>query len=245
MDILQAVILGIIQGITEWLPISSSGHLALAQNFLGIAPPLFFDVLLHFGTILVILAVFRREILYTARNPQKLILVLLAVIPIIITGAIFRDQIASLFAKPLLVAILLITNGGILILTQLFRHQTSSINIRKAFVMGLFQALAILPGISRSGATISAALFQGVRRAEAVCFSFIIAIIPIIGATVFEFSMLRTVVNPWPFIIGTIVSMILGYFSLKWLITLVKKQQLHIFGYYCIALGLVVLIVMR
>lgn len=262
MNLVQAIILGIIQGITEWLPISSSGHLVITQKLFGLEVPLVFDVILHFGTLLVIIVVFRKDILQIInallKTPTMKLdeikqdanilmawFILIGSIPIALAGYFLRDFIEKAFNSFLVVGIALIITGGLLWLSK-YKEKKKTINQMKwydALFIGVFQAFALLPGISRSGSTISAALFRKVERETAARYSFLLVIPAIVGATLFEMPALfdGTITNYFPLIVGTLVTIIVGYFSLKWLLKVIKKGKFHYFAIYCWIVGFLVL----
>ena len=243
MDTFQAAILGLLQGITEWLPISSSGHLVLAQTLFNIEPPLFFDVLLHFGSLLVIIGVFRKELFHVIKNRAMFTNIMIASLPILVVGFFFHDQIVNVFTNSKLVALFLIINGAILFSTEFFKKRKQDININNSLFIGIFQALAILPGISRSGMTLSAAMFSGIKKEQLISFSFLIAIIPIFAASTWELTRITIYYDITPFLVGFIVSVITSFFCLKWLINIIKKGKLSWFSTYCVALGLFFLLI--
>lgn len=248
MEIWKAVILGIIQGITEWLPISSSGHLVLGEKVLGLEVPIIYDIILHIASLLVVLLVFWRPITQLVigllkgerRHYMYLLYIVIATIPIALIGVFFNDLIKSIFKSLYTVGGSLIFTGFILLLTK-GRKGNKDIDTRSSAGIGLMQALAILPGISRSGMTISAGLLMGRRREEVARFSFIIFIPAILGALVFEAREMTAISQPIPLIVGFIVTFVIGYASLKLLLRIIRNDKFYLFGYYCLLLGLVVL----
>ena len=246
MQILESLFLGVLQGLTEWLPISSSGHLVITQEYLNIQAPLFFDILLHLATILVILIFFRKEILqifkefpnYKSSHGKLGWYIIIATIPIALVGYLFNNQISSLFTNTKAVGISLLITGLLLILTK-FSQGKKEISLKDSIIIGLSQALAIIPGISRSGATISTGLLLGLDKKQLIIFSFLLVIPAIIGATILEF-------NPSSFeityIYGFIASFIIGYITLKLLTILIEKNYFHYFAYYCWLVGILLLI---
>ena len=186
MQILESLFLGVLQGLTEWLPISSSGHLVIAQEYLNIQAPLFFDILLHLATILVILIFFRKEILqifkefpnYKSSHGKLGWYIIIATIPIALVGYLFNNQISSLFTNTKAVGISLLITGLLLILTK-FSQGKKEISLKDSIIIGLSQALAIIPGISRSGATISTGLLLGLDKKQLITFSFLVTETPL------------------------------------------------------------------
>ncbi|MFC1696822.1 undecaprenyl-diphosphate phosphatase [Nanoarchaeota archaeon] len=266
INIIQAIFLAIIQGITEWLPISSSGHLAIVEHFLNITAKdlVFFNVMLHFGTVLVIILVFRKEIINllkslfsksrdktTIEYKKMFYLLILASIPIALIGFFFYDFFENAFSNMILVAIALIITGLILYSSKLTlkSQKKKSITILDSIFIGIAQALAVMPGISRSGATISTALIRNIDRQKAATFSFLLAIPAILGATAFQLykgiQENQILINQTLgiTIIGVLVSFMVGYISLTWLLKIIKQGNFHYFSYYCWVIGLLILII--
>jgi undecaprenyl-diphosphatase len=252
LTLFQAIILGIVQGVTEWLPISSSGHLVIVQELFGWNVPLFFDILLHLGTVIVICLIFWKDILKILRAVIKrdfkseygrlFFLILAGSLPTAFIGIIFYGVLESFFTNLVVVGIALIITGIILYQTR-YHVDNKKLKLKPAFIIGFAQGLSIIPGISRSGATIGIGLLQGIDRKKLVRFSFLLSIPAVIGATIYE---MRGVVWTWvewaPVIVGTIVSGIVGYFSLKLLIKFVEERRLESFSWYCWVLGAALLV---
>ncbi len=246
------MLLGLIQGLTEFLPVSSSGHLTLLGTWLSTRDnDIVLEVLLHFGTLMATLVVFRATILSICmgiikrdRVSLKITgLILAATIPTGIIGKLFEDTFQRIFGMPLVVSIMLICTGCIIFCTRFVQNkpgELSGIKWHQAVIIGFFQAMSIIPGISRSGTTISTALFLGVSRKAAGEYSFLISIPAIMGATILKlpgafsgshhFTMFQMLA-------GVSVSFVSGYFALKVLLHFVHRGQLHIFSWYCWALG--------
>jgi undecaprenyl-diphosphatase len=242
MNTLHAILLGIVQGIAEWFPISSSGHLVFFQQILRIKADILFDLCLHIGSVLALILFFWKDILSITKNIKYIFLIIVACIPTAIIGFVFHDLLSSFFENLLIVGLGFIVTGIILYLTK-FAKGKNDINFFSSFFIGIAQGIAIIPGISRSGATISAGIFSGVKREQAARFSFILALPAIVGATVFEFA--RSDVTSFelqPALWGMLASMIVGYFSLGLLMKLIKKGKFHVFSSYCILLGIITLI---
>jgi len=246
---LKYVILGIIQGITEFLPVSSSGHLVIMKQILGISSqelPLY--VVLHLGTALSLIIFFFKDILMTLRNKKTLLLIALVTIITGTIGIIGEEFFEKLFSSPRLVALALIITGIILIFTRKFSQAERSIlHIKDALILGVTQGIAIIPGISRSGITISTLLFRKIDRETAFKFSFLASIPAIIGAALLEVKKvditLRTdMIN---FTVGFIASFFTGLFSLCVLKLVLRKAKFHYFGYYCIFVALITLLFIR
>jgi len=259
MNLAKALILGLVQGLAEFLPISSSAHLVYLQNYLGIdKPQLSFTVLLHFATLLAILLFFRKdlwEILKSFQNIKQsransstrmLFLLVIGSLPIAILGVLLKDKMESLFSNIELVSFFLILTGILLFFGDRIRSGDKGIlqtGILDALIIGVAQACAILPGISRSGATIIFGLFCGLERRWAVKYSFFLAVPAILGATIVELPNTIFMVNQATFcyyIVGAVTALFSGYLSLKVLLSFVEKSRLGYFAYYCTILGLIV-----
>mgnify|MGYP002725523441 CR=1 FL=1 len=252
MDIIDALILGSLQGMTEFLPVSSSGHLVLGQRFLGLSlPGNFFEVLVHLGTLCSVLVVFRKELLKLIISIQstesKLMLSALVIgtFPAILIGLSMKDKITQLFENPIAVSFSLILTGIWLVMTKWFINKQSNINLKNGFLIGCAQAIAIIPGISRSGSTIGVALLLGVSPEKAARFSFLLAIPAIAGAgllTALDVSPTNVASFSSDVIITALFSSFLvGWAALSWLLKLISKGQFHWFGLYCLAIGILTL----
>ena len=270
MDILQGIIIGIVQGLTEFLPVSSSAHLVFVHKLLGVESSLSFDVFLHLGTLIAVLWFFRIDIykmlkswwlsigdILQGRFKQGFMedhykrlawYVIIATIPIGIVGVLFEDAVDSLFSGALYVpAFFLFVTGTILYLSQRIANGNinhTNITIKESIWMGLAQACAILPGLSRSGTTIAAGLTIGLDKEFAAKFSFILSIPAILGAFVVQLKDIGSAldVNFLPVFLGFIAAIIAGYFAIKWMLDLVQNRSLDIFSYYCWLMGLIVFI---
>ncbi|MBW2992838.1 undecaprenyl-diphosphate phosphatase, partial [Candidatus Woesearchaeota archaeon] len=240
MNIVQALILGIVQGITEWLPVSSSGHLVLVQEYFGLSVPVAFDVMLHAATLLVVFVIFWKDIIAILKsllklkwdeNTKLLVFIIIASIPIALIGYLFHDFFVSLFSNVIAVGIALLCTGTFLYFTKIPKHN-KQLNWWKAVIVGIAQAIAIIPGISRSGSTISAGLYMNIDRKKIARFSFLLSIPAIIGASIFEFKNL-VFVDTSSIVVGSIASFIVGYISLKWLLKIIHRGKFHNFSYYC------------
>ena len=270
MDIIQGIIIGIVQGLTEFLPVSSSAHLVFIQNILGVESSLAFDTFLHLGSLLAVLWFFRGDIYRMLsswilslkditqhifregfqEDPYKRLAwyVILATIPVAFAGLLFEDAVESLFAGALYVpAFFLFVTGTILYLSQ--RMASGEINFntigkKEALFMGVGQACAVLPGLSRSGTTIAAGLVIGLDKEFAAKFSFILSIPAIFGAFVLQLKDIGTSLdaNFLPVILGFIAAFIAGYAAIKWMLELIQKRNLDIFSYYCWIVGIVVFV---
>ena len=267
MDLLSAFFLGLVQGLTEFLPVSSSGHLVLAQHMLGWKEPeIFFDVCLHVGTFLAVLVVFRRDVSDFVKggfqfafsgNPfrkrdldfreKAFLLVVIGTVPTVIIGLFARHQMESLFASIPAVSFNLLITGTFLWLTRyadsLKDRKILQTRWRDALWVGLAQGLAIAPGISRSGSTISGALFLGLNRDWAGRFSFLLFIPAVMGALLLELLHLEVnEVEILPILLGTVTAGIAGYIALQFLLRLLRRGSFYVFAPYCWTVGLIGLI---
>jgi len=261
MSILEAIILGIIQGLTEFLPVSSSGHIELGKAILGVegAGDLTFSVLLHGATVLSIIVVFWKDLAELFRslfsfewneNTQYIAKLALSMIPVGLVAIFFKDDLEALFSgRVALVGFFLILTGCILFLTTLERKERKEVTFKDAVIIGLSQAVAVLPGISRSGSTISTALALGVAREKATRFSFLMVLAPILGATLLEFKDLLGAESAGtegvlvPYVLGFVAAFISGLFACKWMIRLVNQGKVIYFAYYCFAVGAIAIAV--
>ncbi len=255
MELVKAIILGCVQGATEFLPISSSGHLVIASEFLDFqAQGVVFDVMLHLGTLFSVCLFFKQDIYLMIRAlfaflrrdmDQGLrqyfywdLYVIVATIPAVIVGLFFKDYIEQAFHSVLLVYCMLIVTGLLMIFTGRINDVGGTLGFRNAFVIGCAQAFAILPGISRSGSTIFAGMLLGIEREKVARFSFIMSIPAILGATVLQIgsvlaepSMMDSVSC---IVAGTIAAAVTGYFAILLLLDVLKRNRLPLFGYYCL-----------
>lgn len=229
---MKAIILGIVQGITEFLPISSSGHLVLLKMLMGLKTPgVILEVALHFGTFLSIIIYFRKRIL-SYLSKEKLPLIIVGTIPIMFTGLFLKERIESMFMNPLLVISMLFVTGFMLLLT-VKATPTSKLNLKTAFIIGIAQSIALIPGISRSGFTVGAALLLGISREESFEFSFILAIPALLGAFILESREIGSMNFDYIRLIpGTIAAFLSGLLALWLFYKSVKRQSLHYFTYY-------------
>ncbi len=271
MEIRYAAVLGVIQGLTEFLPISSSGHLVLFQHLFGLREPeIFFDVSVHVGTLLAICVFFSkdlREIVTTlfsvstwsgregglwqsiCQKPEMRLLglILVGTVPTALLGLVFWPMADKFFSSVQIVGIMLIVTGLLLWLTRGLKRggrNAAQLTIWDALFIGVIQGVAILPGISRSGATIAMGLFRGVNRVTAARYSFLLSIPAIIGAMALELG--EAIASGLPpaggVLLGTFVAAAVGYAALRFLLHLVKKGKLHAFAFYCWLLGVVVIV---
>lgn len=246
---LEYIILGITQGLTEFFPVSSSAHLVIMQNVLGIKQDsLTISVVLHLGTVLALLIFFFNDILKVLRSLKLVMLILIVTLITGIIGIMGKDFFESLFSSVKLTALALMVTGIILIVTKRFLlSHRKELNFKDAVMLGLFQAIAIIPGISRSGITISALLFRKIDRETAFKFSFLASIPAVLGAVILEARDISAVckINFCSLSAGFIFSLLTGLFSL-WLLKLVlRRAKLHYFGYYCVAIGIITMLFVK
>jgi undecaprenyl-diphosphatase len=243
MSYLQAIFLAVVQGLTEFLPVSSSGHLVIFQKLFGLEPPVLFDILVHVGTLGAVVFYFRKEWLKLSR--QTIWLVVVGTVPAVIVGLLLQPYLVQIFDSLRLVGITLLITAGLLFWSRGFKSLNRGFKQTKwedGVWVGLFQALAILPGISRSGSTIVAGLSRKLKREMALRFSFYLAIPAILGALVLQIPDLM--VSPCGYlqqgILGMVVAGVVGYGALKILESFLLKARLWFFGFYCLLLGIVI-----
>lgn len=256
MDILEAILLGIIQGLTEFLPVSSSGHLELAKAIFGgnsiPEESLTFTVVLHFATALSTLVIFRKEVATIIKGlfqfkwneeAQFSVKIIVSMLPAVVIGLLFEEQLEAFFGgKILLVGFMLLVTALLLLLADKAKNTNKNVSYNNAFIVGISQAIAMLPGISRSGATISTSVLLGIDRTKAARFSFLM-VVPLIfgkvakdilgGEISFESS------QAFPMFVGFIAAFFSGLLACNWMIALVKKSKLVYFSIYCTIVGLI------
>jgi undecaprenyl-diphosphatase len=255
MDIIQAIILGIVQGLTEFLPVSSSGHLEIGKALLGvkITDSLAYTVALHCATALSTIVVFRKEIanlfvgFFKFKNNEETSFVfklLISMVPVGIVGLLFKDKIEALFEGNLiLVGSMLLLTSLLLAISYFYKPKvTRPVNYLDSIIIGIAQAIAVLPGLSRSGSTIATGLIVGNNKPDVARFSFLMVILPILGMTLLDiksgaFSSIRGELVP--IIAGFISAFVVGYLACQWMISLVKRGKLIWFAIYCLIVGLI------
>lgn len=254
MNIFQAVVLGLVQGLAEFLPISSSGHLIIFETLFGLNEPhITFDVLLHVATLIPVLIIFRDEIFTIVRNPfQKLTLLLIAAtIPAIVFALLFGDFIKGLFHSTTYLAFGFFITGVLLIFAdtrKAGRRTEKDMGLFDALVIGCMQGIAIAPAISRSGATITGALSRRLSRESAARFSFLMSIPAILGAATLEVKDIVTGkvvmenLDLVPMAFGFAVAVLSGYLAIQFMLALIKACRLRYFSYYVFALGTFILV---
>ncbi len=275
MNLIQSILMGIVQGLSEFLPISSSAHLVFTSNFYKVFKgieivqqsneEIFFDIMLHLGTLIAVLIFFRKDVWEIAKalfiacksrdfSDHKAKLGLFIIVGTVITICLalpLNDFAEHLVYHPAIVGGLLIMTGGVLFLSEYMskKRETKSetLNWKQAILVGLAQGIAVLPGFSRSGWTIATGLFAGLNRETAARYSFLLSIPIILGASMvyplIKIDVAEAVTYNWTsIIIGTIVSAIVGYLCIKYFMKFISKFSLNIFGYYCVIMGMVALI---
>ncbi|MGD6852291.1 MAG: undecaprenyl-diphosphate phosphatase [Candidatus Bathyarchaeia archaeon] len=254
MDLLQSITLGLIQGTTEWFPISSTGNLRVAEYFFGLTVPLVFDVLLHFGTLLVILVYFRgaiKKVLtalwhrdFHSQDGKLIVPIIAGTIPTVLIALVFGDQLDANFNTLNWLGVWFLVSGAILLTTRRTKEQFDSISVSTALFVGVMQGLAIIPSVSRSGFTIAAMLLLGVKRDLAFKFSFLLSIPAIFGAvglTLFqEHSMLSTAgIGTFEITAALAVAVAVSFVALKILEKSLAAKKFYLFSIYCFAAGAV------
>jgi undecaprenyl-diphosphatase len=247
--------LGLIQGLTEFLPVSSSGHLVIFEKIFGVKPDdLVFEVLVHFGTLIAVVIYFRerlRRIFISVFNAAKSEddrahtklgwFLVLGTIPAVVIGLILKSQVELAFASPRWASGMLIVTAVILLLTRWTKREDGRLNWARSLLIGMAQALAIMPGISRSGATIATGMFARMKKSESAEFSFLLSVPAIAGATIMQLPDFladvgdaRLMIN---YLAGAGVAALVGYLSIALLMNIVKKGKFFYFGLYCAAAG--------
>lgn len=275
MDTIEALLLGLLQGLTEYLPISSSGHLTLGSNLFGIKEPetiLPFTVLLHVATVLSTIVVLHKEITWIFKGlfnsfsankgngyigrlnsqQQYAIAIIVSMIPVGIVGVFFKDAVEETFSSLLVVGCCLLLTALLLTFSYYAKpkKQKESVSIKDAFIIGLSQAFAVLPGLSRSGTTIATGLILGNSKQSMAQFSFLMVIPPILGEALLEtidmFSMgvaaAFSGISPTALIVGFLAAFLSGCAACKWMISVVRRGKLIYFAYYCLIAGIVTII---
>ncbi|MEX0686684.1 MAG: undecaprenyl-diphosphate phosphatase [Balneolales bacterium] len=262
MSLIESFLLGLLQGITEFLPISSSGHIVIAQALFGELPyGITFELVLHFGTLGSIVVYFYNDIVDMIKSAWSMILspvqsyqnwdddystrlnvyILVSMIPAGIAGFTIRHQIEEVFANPVGISLMFLVTGTFLFFTKFFGYGKKTLNMKNIFLIGLAQAFSLLPGISRSGATISMAVFLKINREDIARFTFLMMLPVIFGAMLVEvLETSRVGISEdlaLQYAIGFITALVSGYYALKYLIELFKSKGIHYFAYYCWLIG--------
>lgn len=260
MDAFQAIILGIIQGLTEFLPVSSSGHIELGSYLLKTNPSdnLLFSIIVHGATALSTVIIFRKDIIVLIRDlfrfqwndsTRFITYIVISMIPVGVAGLLWEDKIETLFGGDVVfVSFMLLITGTLLLISWFTPDRNGVVNAPKAFLIGLAQAIAILPGISRSGATITTAIYLGIEKSRATRFSFLMVLPPILGATLLkvkDFIELGPAeagtLAAAPLVAGFLAAFISGLIACRWMIAIVRRGKLIYFAYYCYFIALVTL----
>ena len=252
----EAIILGLVQGLTEFLPVSSSGHLAIAKALFGIeTSDLSFEIVVHAATVLSVIVVFWKDILKLLEGLFKfkwndetkyIAMLVISMIPVFIVGVFFKDKVEALFGDGLLVVgCALLVTAALLALSQFYRPRQKEINGWRAFVIGIAQAVAVIPGLSRSGSTIATGLLCGVKREEITRFSFLMVLVPILGESFLDLvggGFAASSVGVWQLLLGFVFAFASGLFACKAMIRLVKKASLGWFAIYCAIVGILCIV---
>lgn len=261
MEWFQAIILGLLQGLTEFLPVSSSGHLVLGKELLGIEPTdnVVFEVVVHAATVLSTLTILHKEIfallakLFQFKwndDTQYICKILISMLPVFIVGMFFKDEVQAFFGEGiLLVGIMLLVTALLLLLTRFVKFkQYKDVGYGSAFLIGVAQAIAVLPGLSRSGSTIATGLLCGVKKELVAQFSFLMVIVPILGECFLDliggdFSAAMSGIPVSSLLCGFVAAYLSGLVACRWMINLVKRANLAWFSIYCAVVGIVAIIV--
>ena len=255
-DIIKSIILGIVQGLAEFLPVSSSGHIELFKNMFNVdfgEDNLLFTTLIHGATVLSTIIIFRKDILEIIKDLLKFELnestkfalyILVSMLPILVVGLFFKDFVESFFNQNLLlVGFMLLLTGFLLLLTKFVNAKAKELTYGSAFLIGISQAIAVLPGISRSGSTIATGLLLGIDKAKMAKFSFLMVIPPILGAMLLDLkdfaegSSVNSISTP-ELAGGFIAAFLTGLVACNWMIKIVKQGKIQYFAYYCFVVGL-------
>jgi undecaprenyl-diphosphatase len=248
----QGIILGIIQGIAEWFPISSSGHLVIAQQLMGIEVPVFYDIVLHLGSVICILIVFRKDIIDIIKKAihsdqetwKFLIQMLIATIPVAIVGVLFDQQIEATFSELWVVGVGLLITGVFLFISRWPIEKNKELSNKVAVIVGLFQAVSIFPGVSRSGSTTVGGLIQGIKPQESGRFAFLLSIPAILGSFIFKIHDLTLITSAdiLPLVLALIITIVLGVIILRLVMVILMANKYNKFMFYCWIVGILVLI---
>lgn len=256
-DLINALILGVIQGVTEFLPVSSSGHLVVVRDFFGITGlagnQFLFDILLHVATALAIVVYFRKDLwlIVKGENTPLLVSLIVGTIPVVVFGLVFRGLVSGpILRTPVAVAIALILGSVVMWFADWKTSRGGTIrtvNIREALIAGLFQAIALVPGASRSGMTISGGLFSGLSREVAARFAFLLGVPAILGAGFLELVSSREVITSasiLPILLGSVAAFVVGLLVIHFLLEFLRRRSLGIFIWYRVVLALVILVLL-
>ncbi len=257
MDVLDAIILGVVQGLTEFLPVSSSGHLVLCEHLLGVngEGDTTFAVMVHFATVLATITVFGREIVRLLSGALKfkyndetqyLLKIALSMVPILIVGLFFKDDVEALFSASVgFIGVMLLVTAALLttshFVSKYRKGKSQKISYRNAFIIGVAQAFAVIPGISRSGSTIATGLIVGERKENLAKFSFLMVLVPILGQAVLEImdGAISFDSAGLPMVAGVIAAYVSGLVACKAMVAIVSRGKLYYFAIYCLVVGLI------
>jgi undecaprenyl-diphosphatase len=257
MTFFEAIFLGLIQGLTEFLPVSSSGHLEIAKAFFNIDPEqsFYFTIAVHGATVLSTIAVFWKEIIDLVRGSLKfrmnketsyVLKIIVSMIPVGIAGVLLKDPIEKLFnGNVVFIGMMLLITAAILAIAHYIRKKERTIGYKDAIIIGIAQAIAVIPGISRSGSTIATGLINGNKKDEIAKFSFLMVLLPVLGANLLEIMSgeAGSVSISWVTILaGSATAFISGYIACRWMISLVKRSKLIWFSIYCAIIGIISII---
>ena len=264
MTWLQALLLGLVQGLTEFLPVSSSGHLAIGREILGVeaSGDLVFEIAVHAATVLATIVVFRKEIwrllcgLFRFQYNDEtdyILKICLSMIPVLLVGLFLKDKVETLFSSLLVVGLALVVTAMLLFFSDHLAPKRNAVKPMprngigwgQAFLVGIGQAFAVIPGLSRSGTTISTGLLCGVRRESVAQFSFLMVLVPILGEAFLDLTggeMAASSIGTLPLVVGFLAAFVSGLFACKLMIAMVKKARLSWFALYCAIVGLLVIL---
>lgn len=260
MSWIEALILGIVQGLTEFLPVSSSGHLAIGKALFGIeTADLSFEVVVHAATVLATIVVFWKDIVKLLQGLFKfqmnaetryILLIILSMVPVFIVGMFFKDRVEAIFGSGLLVVgVALIVTALLLFLSETLAARRGGeggpVTWKSALWMGVAQAVAVIPGLSRSGSTIATGLLCGVRKEEVTRFSFLMVLVPILGEVFLDIvggDFGESTVGMLPLVVGFVAAFVSGLFACRFMIAMVKQAKLLWFAFYCALVGLACII---
>lgn len=247
MELHKVLVLGLLQGLTEFLPVSSSGHLVVAQKLFNFSqPPVFFDILLHLGTLISIVIYLRRKIFKFYLNFYNWKLIIIGSLPAGLIGFFLNNYLITIFDSLTLVGFAFLVTAFLLFSTRVVKNNQKSLNqltIKDALAVGLLQALALLPGVSRSGSTITAGLWRGLKNKQAFFFSFLLGLPAMFGALALQLTDLpQNRISLLPGLLGLITAAISGLLALKILEKVLTSRKLFYFAFYCLFAGLVIIL---
>jgi len=254
VGVLESIFLGILQGLTEWFPVSSSGHLVLFQKLMGVDVPIAYNVYLHLGTLLVLFGFFWKDIKeifrdtlslrFKTKNGKMGLFIIIGSFVTMIIGLLFYDFFSGFFTNLYYVGYAFIFTGILLFLSKYVKGGEKDVGLFNSIVIGIAQGVSLIPGVSRSGATISVGMLSGMDRVKAARFSFLLSIPAVIGAALIDTIRNSDVVfvfiqsNLLSVVLGVVFSAVVGWFSLKGLFWIIKRGNFHYFSFYCLLIGL-------